>query len=348
MIIGDGRSDLILQWHHACCDGLGMSGFIRDLLLAYAAETNTTGHPPRLPRLNPELLRDRGGIESSGSNKLVGLRRQFMSLKRALRFYCHHPVPLVPHRPRPDDASPPENYPATCHRLLSRPETDALRCWAQNEGATLNELLIRELFLAMDRLRRDRGHDDGREWMRMMVPISLRRPGDRRLPAADVVSSVFLDRRGKDVIDPRKLLTGIRKEMKRIADNQLQWTFPRTLSVLRRLPGGIAGSVRRHRCSMTCIFTNVGELFRRLPLAKSDSRYVVGNVIFESIDGLAPIRPYNCLTLATVAYAGRRTINLHYDPQILSAELASQFWDAYLSRVLTLAGDPAKAASQMP
>ena len=40
---GDGASRIVMQFHHACCDGIGAYRFLGDLLAAYGARTATAG-----------------------------------------------------------------------------------------------------------------------------------------------------------------------------------------------------------------------------------------------------------------------------------------------------------------
>ena len=71
---------------------------------------------------------------------------------------------------------------------------------------SINDLLARDLFLAIDRWRRNANVSAGDDWLRMMIPMNMRRPSDALMPAADVVSTVFLDRRPRDFANPGSLL----------------------------------------------------------------------------------------------------------------------------------------------
>jgi len=50
-------------------------------------------------------------------------------------------------------------------------------------------------------------------WLRFSVPINLREAKDRRLPAANVMSMVFLDRRRAQIADPDRLLASIHHDL---------------------------------------------------------------------------------------------------------------------------------------
>ena len=100
--------------------------------------------------------------------------------------------------------------------------------------------------------------DDDGSWLRMMIPMNLRTTDDRLMPAANMVSSVFLDRRGPDFADPDRLLRGIHEEMDLIKRLHLGFTFIFSTAICRRFLGGLEKKVRADKCTISCIFTNVG------------------------------------------------------------------------------------------
>ena len=181
---------------------------------------------------------------------------------------------------------------------------------------------------------------DDDAWLRMMVPVDLRTPGDRLLPAANMVGSVFLDRRGGDFADPAKLLSGIAGELQDTKDNRLGLVFIYSLRALGLLPGGLKRNARRDWCSVSSIFSNMGRLGRRCPLPKDNGRHVAGDAILELIEGVAPIRPYNCVTFLATEYAGRLTMTLHYDPRPVGPAQADDLAATFARRVLaTVSGN---------
>jgi hypothetical protein len=171
--------------------------------------------------------------------------------------------------------------------------------------------------------------------LRMMVPMNLRREGDEHMPAADVVSCVFLDRRGRDFTDADRLLRGIHAEMDLIKRNQLGYTFVFSLAICRRLFGGLEEQVRADKCTVSGVFTNVGSLFAQTPLPEYDRHIVAGNVTLRDIDAVAPLHPYSCVTVVAGLYADRLGITLHYDPRPLSEAQAIDLLAAYVRRIRT-------------
>jgi hypothetical protein len=346
-------SDLTIQFHHACSDAAGSASFVRDLLMVYAA--NATGGQTflsaeengpdgadrnvcpteELPPLNARLLAGRGRFGLT-VGKLLGMApRQLVGLLGARQFLMRRPVPIVPHQACANDSPLPKNYPATLSHTLDREATAGVRRAAKRLVVTTNDLLTRDLFLTLGewRSRQNIADDDG--WLRMMVPMNLRREGDERMPAADVVSSVFLDRRGQDFADADRLLRGIHAEMELIKRNQLGYIFVFSLAICRRLFGGLEKQVRADKCTVSCVFTNVGSIFAQAPLPERDRHVVAGNVTLMDIDAVAPVHPYSCVTVVAGLYANRLGITLHYDPRPLSEAQAADLLAAYVRRIQT-------------
>lgn len=326
-------SEVTLQFHHACCDGGGISQILRELLVAYALSYGPTPAETRLPPLDPRRLSGRGRFGLTPARLLRMAPQQLVGILGARQFLMRRPAPLIPHRACADDSPLPENYPATEHCLLDLDATARLRRAALRLGVTLNDLLARDFFLALAEWRVRQGIPDDGRWLRMMIPMSLRTTEDRLLPAANLVSSVFLDRRGPDFEDADRLLQGIHAEMDLIKRLGLGLTFVLSTAICRRLPGGLFRQVRADKCTISCIFTNVGKPFVHVPLPRDDHRIVTGNLTLEDLDAVAPLRPYSCVTLGLATYARRMGITLHYDPRPLSSAQAADLLETFTRRL---------------
>ena len=328
---GVGRTDLTIQIHHACCDGLGLLRFVEELLVSYA---KICGAAPdsALRVLCPEQLHGRGRFGLTAGKLLRMLPKQTLGLLGARQFLMRTPEPLIPHRSQPDDAPVPADYPASLTRRLTRTESAGLVAAARRLGVTTNDLLVRDFFLSVKDLRRRTGADP-RGWLRLTVPMNLRTIADRRLPAANVVSMVFLDRRARDMEDPQRLLDSIHQEMSLIKRLQLGLTFVLSLQVCRWLPGGLHRMTRANRCAATAVLTNLGAVLDRCPLPYEDGRLVAGEAVLQSLEGLAPLRPLTCAALVLLVYAGHLHITLHYDSRVLTATEAREFVDDFAARV---------------
>ena len=327
--VGDqDRTDLTLQLHHAACDGIGTIRFAEDLLLCYATEIGVTGIPPLEP-LQPDKLRGRGRFGLNAWKFIGILGQQAVGLIGVWQFARRRPSPLASGVSPAAAETLPEAYPTTLAQALSAEETIELRRSAKALAVPLNDLLARDLFLTLEDWRRQHAPGRSRDWLRLTVPINLRTPADGDMPAANVISMVFLDRRPTDMADQQRLLQGVHDEMQQIKRLGLGLTFVLSLWAVRRWPGGLPRMARKAQCSATCLLSNLGTLLADVPLPRQDGRIVLGNAVLESIDGFGPLRPGTYAAFSAFSYAGRLCVTLHYDPRAFSAAEAGDLLDAY-------------------
>ncbi len=316
-------SELTIQVHHACCDGMGGCQFIGDLLLAYAATCAdpTTTEPPPL---------DLGRLE--GRTRFRIRPRQLAGLYRTAKFMMRTPVPLIPQQACFHDAAPPEGYPTMLRYIFDEEATARVQKTSQHLGVTLNDLLATDLFLAMADWRSSQNLEDG-GWLRMMIPVSLRTAGDGPSPAANVLGGTYLDRRQPDFADATRLLKSIHKEMAFIKRWGIARLFVALAEQCRRRPGRLERMIRADKCRMSIVFSNFGKPLRHLPLPRRDGRVVAGNVTLEGIDFVAPTRPYLCVNTIVALYDNKLSFTLHYDQRALSHGQATDLFAAYMRRI---------------
>jgi hypothetical protein len=333
-------SELTIQFHHACSDGIGGCLFVEDLLLAYALACGEGPGQVELRPLDPGKLGGRGRFGLTLSTLLRMAPQQLVGIFRGAQCLTRRPVPLIPHCAGPNDDTPPQNYPATLHYALDEESTIRLRRTAKHLSVTLNDLLVRDLFLALAEWRSRQNIEDDGHWLRMAIGMNLRRADDHLLPVANAASGVFLDRRGSDFADAGQLLRSVHKEMALVKRWRLGLTFIFFANIGQWLNGGKGERFRANEPGWTCALTNLGEPFARLPLSDGDGRVVAGNVTLEAIDFAAPTAPRCCVTVGVIGYARRLGLTLHYDPRPLSAEQAADLLDTYVRRIRTSMAEP--------
>jgi hypothetical protein len=321
---------------------MGMMAFTEDLLASYAITRGAAPAGSLRPRQPAQLLRrERFGLTMTQLIRM--LPKQLVGLLGTRQFLMRTPEPLVPHQPQPDQSPLPEGYPASWTRRLSESQTAGIQAAARTLGVTLNDLLLRALFLTL--AQHGQWHTPGRRgtWLRVCVPVNLRTAAQDPLPAANVVSMVFLDRRPRDMEDPGRLLSSIHDEMQLIKRLQLGLTFVLSLGLCQWLPGGLSRMCKSNRCMATGVLTNMGVLFSRSPLADDRGRVTAADVVLRDIDMLMPVRPLTCATVAAWSYAGRLSLTLHYDPRAIAAREAMELIDGLTQRVCQSAHPPRAA-----
>lgn len=324
---------LLFEFHHSCCDGQGACQFIHDVLLVY--RRNYSGAAPTIELKKPSLLalrkRARFGLTPLKLARLAP--RQLVGLKGARQFMMRKPQPLSDSLPvRADDSLPPD-YPATITHRFSREETRDILCRAKHQSVTLNDLIVRDLLMAIDNYKcRARGSDD--HWLRLTVPVSLRDFTSDDMPAANIMSLVFLDRRRRDLHDPNSLLLSLNEEMNLIKRNKLGLTFVLSLAAVRSVTGSLAKSMPSDEdCLATAVLTNPGILFKNSSLADEHGCLVAGDNRLVDVEFMAPFRPNTHATFSAYTYANQLRITMHFDQRALKTGDAQELHSTLIQRL---------------
>jgi hypothetical protein len=325
------RSSILFQIHHSVCDGVGAYTFIGDFLVAYALEMGAAADVAKFSELDAGTLSDRDRFEPTFAEFLK--KRLMMVVRRVCSFLMRQPSPLIPHVARANYSTVPIGLPGLLAHHFRREETMRLSEAAKASGVTLNDLLISKLFLALQSWRGERGLNNGSEWLRIMIPMNLRQHKHRFLPACNVVSWVFIDRRGNPGDQPDRLLRSVHDEMQMIKDNELGLTLILGLQMRRYLPGGLVAAARGEKCHASAILSNVGRAFPGISLPRQDDHLVAGNLVLEQFEAYAPIRPHTSASFDVGIYAGQLYVTMHFDPAVIDAMAAKKLLYAFVDQL---------------
>jgi hypothetical protein len=199
------RARVLFQFHHACCDGTGAYRFIGDLLACYGAHTAGIDRAPLLSPVQLQMLRARS--ERILDPVPIGLRA---GSALAWKILTRRPSPLAAPRAARRNHTVSE-FPGFLSRSLDREATQSLRAAAIERSATLNDLLIRDLFHAMHTWNRRQG-STSRNRLRIMMPTDMRVAEDCEMPAANLTSYTFLSRDVRHWGSPAELLSSVQAE----------------------------------------------------------------------------------------------------------------------------------------
>jgi hypothetical protein len=83
----DTGNDVVMQIHHCCTDGKGMTLFIEDLLIAYALQCGATESGLVLRELDSRRLRERGAPDLRCWKYLKAVLAQAGALNWVLKFF---------------------------------------------------------------------------------------------------------------------------------------------------------------------------------------------------------------------------------------------------------------------
>ena len=328
-----------MQLHHAVCDGKGVLQVFDDFLRGYARAMDGDSCQIQLAACDEALLAGRGKFGLTARKLLKMLPAQLSGLLARASFCsasrrrcCRASKALIPLRPMqsvPAVRTVPSRGRHAAGGYPPRRPNSALR-------STIGCSAISSWRLTISAAVTMRETD----WLRFSVPINLRQPEDARLPAANVGSMVFLDRRAQQIADPANLLRGIHEEMDLIRRRQLGLTFIWSLHALRPvLPGGLAGRVGNGRCEATCVVSNLGRALADCPLPARGGKLVAGNLLLEGVEFFGPVREGTTAILALVFYAGELHICLRYDSRRITAAQADDLLTTYLQTVRASLGE---------
>jgi hypothetical protein len=325
------RSSLVLQVHHAACDGKAVFQVFDDFVRSYAHISTGAQSAIELSPCDPQLLYGRGSFGLTMREYLRMLPVQIMGLSRALMFFMQRPVPLLK-RIAATASTLPAGFPHVVVGSLEAEELQKLAAAVADAKVTTNDWLLRDFFAAVDDFRARHQSTARSGWVRLSVPINLRHKADMGMSAANVVSMVFLDRTPEQIAAPHSLRS-IHKEMNSIRRGHLGLIFIVALWGMRLLPGGLAKGVNRNCCEATCVLSNAGRAMADSPLPRCRDRIVAGNVVLEGIDFFSPIRRGTAVSMALIYYAGGLRLCMHYDSRHITEAQAGDLMATYLRTI---------------
>ncbi len=334
-------TEITLQFHHACCDGIGASQFLEDIASAYSRHFahEYPGQPaPQLRTLNPQLLRERNSEVGRRIANLSGsvLRRFGVITKYSLKYLRQRIVPLAAvYSESKSDAS--DLNTGLVSQVLSRATTRSLRNVAKHHSATLNDVLVRDLMLVTADWNADVGPPRSRDSICVLTPNSLRGPSDDAMPAANVVGYVFLTRNISGMKHSGDLLCSLRDEMQLVHKYQAGWFFLQAIRALQQYGPILRLYLRqsKKRCMSTAVLSHLGNALNSITsrLPSRDGKVLVGNVELESIRCIPPIRPHTHVVLATMLMNGQLIVNVRMNPHHFSIEQTHRFMTAFVKRL---------------
>ena len=332
--IGPAESFLDIELHHAVSDGRGALALLRDFMVEYSRACGTEMGPVERDQA---MLRERGHFGLSMGNLMKEGPRQALGLVGIRRALMRRPVSLETHRAPdsiPDKSLGPETPRCFFHRF-DRGTTEALAAAARAQGATTNHVLVTAIYEAIVAWREERGEKADRSWIRVATAFDLRSVEQlERLPAANVMSLVLLDRRARSVGRRDRLLRSLRNEMGLIRAWRLALTFVLVLSALKPFP-----TIRRRlmRTGATAFATNLGRIVPTSP----GGRVSAGGVTLRQVDAFVPLLPGTPLSFGFYQYDGELNLTIRYDPAVFNAADARRFFDRYLGMVSGTISSPA-------
>ena len=212
----------------------------------------------------------------------------------------------------------------TFRHLFNQSESAKIRDLAQSQNVTLNDLLLRDLFIALNQWSKSHGLNNSKKWLRIAVPVSLRTGENYLMPAANCVSYNFITRNNCQCADAETLLKGICKETGVATRNRRALLFLRGFKLMERTPGAIPIYMGMNRCFATVVLSNLGNVCRHFGASfpRESGKIVAGNVTLEDIFAAPPVRPNTHAAFVVGNYAERLWICVRHAPKPFPADNA--------------------------
>jgi hypothetical protein len=337
---GDGRSVITLQFHHACCDGIGCYRFIGDLLALYGQLTGTADENYELALLSSETLRQRKLRMTELAFRGQGRRLMRRCLQQGLEVFGRRIAPLSPPERRSTTEKRAE-FPGITVFSFERNAHDQIRAAAAHSGSTVNDLLIAALFQTMHDWNARHGAWWPGRWLRIMMPTDMREIQDYSMPAANLVSYTFITRRMRASGRARELIKGIRDETALITQERRGTAFGDALAGAARYRWLLPYMVSSERCLATAVMSNVGDPTKRFiaKLPRRGGRVVAGNLILEDIIGVPPLRPKTNVTICVMTYLRKLTICMRCSPHLFHMADTRELNHGFVERIQGLAAE---------
>ncbi len=160
MRASDQSARVLFQFHHSCCDGLASTQFLDDVLVLYASAVGDCSQAPALAPVRVERLRDRAAVDLSGAQP--GFRAFVRDIVITLYVWARilfrrvaiveAPCHSDQHGSASSTAAPPEEVEILNFQQheLAVAEAEAYRQAATQRAVAQNDLMIRDLMLAID------------------------------------------------------------------------------------------------------------------------------------------------------------------------------------------------------
>ena len=343
------RGVLISHIHHACADGIGAMRFLGDLFSRYGQLTATCDEDrPRVRRPDPTLLVKRGATRMPG-NRRERSAPILHSLLETRRLLFRKNYRLRKDSPGLEGKANEENIIHT--QVLPKTIVKQLKRFAAAKAVTINDLLMMVFFQEMADWSATDPTSCRNDLFRVLMPVSMRSPDHDEISAANVVSYVFHSYRRHQIQEPESLLAIIHHKSHQMINRNEGAAMLHGFALSRWVPGLYWLLQKLQPDFATAVVTNVGEVRRlfgnRFPMKRG--RAVAGNIIIQSVDGVAPVRQNTNITVAFGTYGGELIINVNRNTSLFSEsdadEMVAMLADHLVAIAKTLDADDSDIGS---
>jgi len=325
----DERATLTFLFHHASCDGIGLSRFVGDLLWSYAEQSGDAVEPT--PPLPPDALRKRLRATYRVEEFLDSRGRPLDRFRNSVGQVIRETTPVNP--PRGENREP-VPYPGILMAELNAQEYRELKAAALARGQMANDVLLERLFVTLFDWN-DAFGQPGDGSLTVLVPLDLRETDSRDISAANLVTYAFIHRKRDQIRDRRRLIDGLRDEMAVAKQERHRSPFMGSIVSLNDPNEGTRAVLGGKFCVATAILSNAGDPTRRFLTELPRDRGLVrcGDLRLEGIQSVPPLRPFSRVTVFVGTYRRNLRVCLRCDPRWFTLDDTQAFLDRYMRSI---------------
>ncbi|MEL7497168.1 MAG: hypothetical protein AAFN77_06120 [Planctomycetota bacterium] len=340
------RSEIRFVTHHAIADGLACLKGINDWLVIYNNLISQREPREGIRSVDPQLIRQRNQLGLLRWSYLKHLPFQAIALFGAAKFIFRRTASLKPNREadvkskdrheQPDTTT----YPQIVSTWIDEPTTSRVYGLAQQLDINANAVLLGLWFETLGHFRKsktsDQGHDSDRafkDWIRVILPMSIRSHADRRLPVTNRTAIVQIDRQPPNAEEREHFFRMLFREINIIRGYQLEKMFLimiRLFSWSDRLLKKMAQNSNSRGLS---VFTDLGRPFLFAHKRLSRQKKKCESIIPVDFELVGPIRRGTPLNLSVSRFQGKLKLVLHYDRHVVSANDATELLEMLQQRL---------------
>lgn len=329
----DSRVKMRFQFHHACCDGLGAFQMIEDVLCCYHQNVVGKDASTELRPIDNQALAYRTAVPDKRLPIYKRIARSTVILPIRISKLFAQTADFISSSEVTSDSVKTDSLPNLPTHVFSRGFTQSLVSKALDGGATLNDLLVRDLFLTIRDWNQSQNAKPSRN-IRLMIPFSLRTDKHVQMPAANCVSMVYMAAPTKLLQNPQQLLTSVTRQRHFIRAWQIEHSWNQTAGLIASSPW-IAKLARRRaqRRITTSVLTNLGRVFAKSGLPEVQGKVKCGELLLESTVLVPPATATATLTFGCNTYADELGISLNFDRQHFPQADAQRLLEFYVDRL---------------
>ena len=325
------KAELLFQFHHSCCDGLGALIFLEDLLVTY--HRISAGEKATDVSVRSLGLKSRGVIPLTA---VQAVRKIPLDILDFFRILLRRPAIAAPAE-IPEIQNDNRHLSAFLSHQFSTSELNGLLAEARTQSTTLNNILMKDVYRSLDGWMCESGKSAHR-WIRMGVPASTRIDESVENTCCNHVTIMFLDQHSSDIRTSESLLDQVTQLTRFHRESNIWYSMLQLLQVLAAVPPLLRLYLRTNRRMCTTVASNVGRAFESCPLPRNDGQLVIGDTLLTSLNFLSPLRPGTEVTFGCVTYGNTLSLSMHYKPHRVGEKQARQLMENVVNNLRKSAG----------